>query len=69
MTAPTFETLSVLVAGPIDGHADGKPWRWEVRHQIVGSRPVANGSTDTERDAWTHATDAAAAWLDERCAR
>ena len=35
MTAPTFETLSVMVAGPIHGHPDGKPWRWEVRHQIV----------------------------------
>ena len=66
MTAPTFETLSVMVAGPIEGHADGRLWRWEVRHQIVGSVPVAEGSEDTERDAWMRATNAATAWLDGR---
>lgn len=59
MTAPTFETLSVMVAGPIHGHADGRPWRWEVRHQIVGSVPVAQGHAATEAEAWTAARNAA----------
>lgn len=66
MTRPTFETLIVMVAGPIEGHADGKLWRWTVDRQVVGSVNVANGSEDTERDAWMRATNAATAWLDER---
>lgn len=67
MTAPTFETLSIMVAGPIHGHADGRPWRWEVRHQIVGSVPVAEGSSDTQPEAWAEATAAGVAWLADRC--
>lgn len=66
MTAPTFETLTVMVAGPIEGHTDGRLWRWSVRHQIVGSVPVAEGSSDTEVEAWARASTAAALWLDER---
>lgn len=66
MTAPTFETLTIMVAGPIEGHADGRLWRWSVRHQIVGSVPVAEGSSDTQADAWARASVAAALWLDER---
>ena len=66
MTAPTFETLTIMVAGPIGGHADWRLWRWSVRWQLVGSVPVAQGSEDTERDAWMRATNAATAWLDGR---
>lgn len=66
MTAPSFETLTVMVAGPIEGHADGRLWRWSVRHQIVGSLPIAEGSSDTQVLAWCDATDAAVEWLDER---
>lgn len=66
MTAPTFETLTVMVAGPIEGHADGRLWRWSVRHQIVGSLPVAEGSEDTQPRAWARASVAAILWLDER---
>lgn len=59
MTAPTFETLTIMVAGPIEGHADGRLWRWSVRHQIVGSVPVAEGSSDTQAEAWAAARVAA----------
>ena len=67
MTAPTFETLSIMIAGPIHGHADGRLWRWSVRHQIVGSVPVAEGSSDTQPEAWAEATAAGVAWLTDRC--
>ena len=66
MTGPTFETLHVTVAGPIEGHADGKLWRWTVDRQIVGNINVAKGAEDTERDAWMRAANAATAWLAER---
>lgn len=66
MTAPTFETLTVMVAGPIHGHADGRPWRWSVRHQIVGSTPIAEGSSDTQAEAWVDASTAGAFWLANR---
>lgn len=66
MTAPKFETLMIGVFGPVEGHADGKLWRWTVDRQRTGSVNVAKGSEDTERDAWMRATNAATAWLDER---
>jgi len=67
VTAPTFETLSIMVAGPIEDHADGRLWRWSVRHQIVGSTLVAEGSSDTQHRAWAEATAAGVAWLADRC--
>lgn len=66
MTGPTFETLHVTVAGPIEGHADGKLWRWTVDRQIVGNLPVAKGSADTEVEAWDEARIAAVSWLHDR---
>lgn len=64
MTAhPTFESLTVMVAGPIEGHADGRLWRWSVRHQIVGSVPIAEGSSDTQAEAKAEASRQALLWL------
>lgn len=69
MTAPTFETITVMVAGPLEGHADGKLWRWEVRRQITGSLPVASGSADTQDAAWDQAREAGVTALHARADR
>ena len=65
--SPLCAPLSIMIAGPIEGHADGRLWRWSVRHQIVGSVPVAEGSSDTQPEAWAEATAAGVAWLADRC--
>lgn len=65
MAVVRFETITVAVAGPIEGHADGRLWRWSVRHQIETSLPLAEGSADTQREAWADAGAAAAVALDE----
>lgn len=66
MTAPKFETLMIGVFGPVEGHADGKLWRWTVDRQRTGSVNVAKGSADTEVEAWDEARIAAVSWLHDR---
>lgn len=69
MTAPVFESVMVMVAGPIHGHADGDLWRWTIDHMPrTASVNVAKGHAPTQAEAWTQAGEAAERWLAERAA-